>query len=173
MRGAGPASIAVCALTAALLCLSACGDGEGDGTAAGRGTGAEAERRGVADPGKPRCARPLRRFVAALDSLRGTVAVGVTYDTYLARVREVRARYQRVPAGRLAVGCLLAAAAPAERALNSYLAAANTWGDCLADTSCRVEAIEAKLQRAWNRASNLLSQAQLAAAIGGGERRAM
>jgi len=47
-----------------------------------------------------------------------------------------------------------------ERALNSYLVAANAWGECLATASCELEAVEPRLQRQWARASDLLGSVQ-------------
>jgi len=151
-------AIAVCALLAVPLCVSACGGG--DTTASGKEAGTQAKRGSGDASSSGSCGRQLRRFVSALDALRDAVVVGVTYDSYLAAVRDLKHRYDRVPVDELAVGCLLAVGAPAERALNAYVEAANAWGNCLADTSCRIESIEPKLRHEWDRASALLSEAQ-------------
>lgn len=152
------AAIAVCALPALALCVSACGGG--NTTASGKEASTQAKRgAGDASAGGS-CGTQLRRLVAPLDALRDAVVVGVTYDSYLAEVRDLKRRYDRVPVDKLAVGCLLAVGAPAERALNAYVEAANTWGNCLADAGCRIESIEPKLRRDWDRASALLSEAQ-------------
>lgn len=151
-------TIAVGALLAVAAPLAACGGS--DTTASGGESGARAKGGAASARSGERCDRRLRRFVGALDALRDAVAVGVTYDAYLAEVRSLRAGYDRVPVGKLAVGCLLAVGAPAERVLNLYGEAANTWGNCLADTACRIESIEPTLRRDWDRASALLSQAQ-------------
>lgn len=95
-----------------------------------------------------------------MESLNNTLAVGLGYDDYLGAVNHVRAAYAGVQADHLQIVCLGNVAGPAERALNVYIAAANTWGDCLATTSCDPESIEPELQHEWARASGLISSAQ-------------
>jgi hypothetical protein len=105
------------------------------------------------------CRRSLGEFLDAIESLTNTVAVGLDYDGYLSAVNRVRATYAEVEAERLSLLCLARAAGPAEAALNSYIAAANVWGECLAD-ACDLGEVEPKLQRQWARASSLLGKAQ-------------
>jgi hypothetical protein len=95
-----------------------------------------------------------------MDALRKKLAVGLSYEGYLHDVREARFVNDRIRADRLAIGCLTTVGTPAERALNRYIGAANTWGDCLAAASCDTESIEPRLQRSWARASDLLTEAQ-------------
>ncbi len=95
-----------------------------------------------------------------MDALREGLVVGMSYEEYLDELREVKIAYDGIQADRVPVGCLVAAGGPGERALNRYIDAANTWGDCLATASCRTESIEPKLQRGWALASDLLSAAQ-------------
>jgi hypothetical protein len=106
------------------------------------------------------CRSQLHGLLGSMDELRGKLAVGLSYGAYLHEVRAVQAAYDRVPAGRLELGCLVKVGAPAERALNRYIAAANTWGDCLTLASCDPESVEPKLQRKWALASARLSSAQ-------------
>lgn len=107
-----------------------------------------------------RCRFLLGDFLDSMESLNNTVAVGLDYDSYLGAVNNVRATYASVPAERLQLVCLAKVATPAEQALNTYIEAANAWGDCLATTSCDPESIEPKLQREWEKASDLLSAAR-------------
>jgi hypothetical protein len=95
-----------------------------------------------------------------MDELRGRLAVGLSYGVYLHEVKAAQAAYDRVPADSLELGCLVKVGTPAERALNLYLAAVNTWGDCLTSPSCDSESVEPKLQRKWALASDRLSSAQ-------------
>ncbi len=95
-----------------------------------------------------------------MDGLRSRLAVGLSYEEYLAEVRAVKAAHAGAPTGRLRFGCLTVAGAPAERALNEYIDAVNTWGDCLAVASCDPESVEPELQRTWQRAASQLSAAQ-------------
>jgi hypothetical protein len=163
MTRAVSVAIAVSALLGLALFLSACGGG--DTTATGMEAGAKVKGGVTAAPRGERCSAQLRRFVGTLDRLRDVVVVGVTYDAYLAGVRDVQRSYERMPAGKLGIGCLLTVGAPAERSMNLYVEAANTWGNCLADTSCRIASIEAELRRDWDRASTLLSAAQAGRAM--------
>lgn len=100
--------------------------------------------------------RTLGDFLDALESLRNSVAVGVSYETYLAALDGVRGSYAAIDADALPLVCLASAATPAEAALNAYVEAANEWGDCLAGASCDPAAIEPRLQRSWRRAGNLI-----------------
>lgn len=144
-------------LLLALATLSACGE---EGTATlNRSAPAAREERAV-PPRSARCEDQLGGFVDSLDALRDGLLAGLTYESYVAEVRDLRDVYGRVPVNRLAVGCLVAVGAPGERALNEYIEAANAWGDCLADASCAPESVEPKLQRGWKLASERLSAAQ-------------
>jgi hypothetical protein len=147
------------ALLGLALILSACG-GE-------RAASADKPESGVSDTvaEKPAsigrtCRRQLHGFLAAMDALRTDLARGLSYRDYLGEVRGVRAAYGRIPAGQLAVGCLLASGGPAERAFNFYIDAANTWGECLTTASCDTTVVEPALQRKWALASARLSLAQ-------------
>jgi hypothetical protein len=141
-----------------LVVFSGCGD---DGTAtANKGPLAQVEERVNAAQASPRCEGQLGELVDSLDTLRRRLAVGLTYDEYLGAVRGLRGVYRDVPVGRLAIGCLVAAGAPSERAFNAYIEAANVWGGCLATAGCETASVEPELQRGWELASDRLSEAQ-------------
>lgn len=147
------------ALLSTVAMLAACGN---ESTA---GSGGVAVAQGAAEPvtgstASHRCRSQLRPFLSSMDALRRNLVVGLTYEGYLDELREVRGAYDPIRAGRLAVGCLLAAAGPGERALNRYIDAANIWGDCLTTAACETESIEPGLRRRWTLASDLLSSAQ-------------
>jgi hypothetical protein len=76
------------------------------------------------------------------------------------RVRAIRDAYEAVPVKKLGASCLEGAAGDAEEALNQYLRAANTWGDCAGTAGCAASEIEGKLQRRWRNASKSLDQAK-------------
>jgi hypothetical protein len=105
------------------------------------------------------CGAQLGGLLRSMDTLRTRLAIGLTYESYLHRVNGLRATYDEVPVGRLSLNCL-STGAPAERALNEYIAAANLWGDCLATPGCDTGNVEPKLQRHWKIASRYLSRAQ-------------
>jgi hypothetical protein len=119
-----------------------------------------ARPRTQARAGQRQCRRSLGEFLDAMESLNNAVAVGLDYDGYLTMVNRVRATYAEVDADRLPLLCLTRAAAPAEAALNSFIAAANAWGECLAASSCDLAEVEPKLQWRWARAADELGEAQ-------------
>lgn len=153
-------AVTVSILLGLALTLSACGE---DGTTAADKPASTTE---AASPSPAHVAtagascRQLRPFVGSMASLRDDLARGLSYDDYLHEVQRVRAVYARIDAGKLSPGCLLASGGAAERALNLYIDATNTWGDCLATVSCNTRSIEPKLQRRWALAAHQLATAQ-------------
>lgn len=164
----GPAAITGVLLGLALI-LPGCGEeqtatagGESTGPSAARVTTSPAQRSAAATAGSAakRCGHLLSEFLDSLESLNNALAVGLSYDGYLGAVNGVRSTYASVEADRLPIGCLAKVASPAEQALNTYIAAANTWGACLATAGCDSAEVEPSLQRKWARASHFLSSAQ-------------
>jgi hypothetical protein len=171
-----PAAAAAPVVAAALL---AAGCGGGESTAAdppravgsnARGIEAAARRtaptpfgatpRAAADGSQARrCRAALGDFIDALESLANTVAVGVSYESYLSAVNHVRAAYAPIDPDDLPLLCLAEVATPAEGALNAYIEAANAWGVCLTGSSCDSGSIDPRLQRRWERAAGLLGSA--------------
>ncbi len=171
-----------CALLAALV-LAGCGGGDSDFTGAtltsqeggpfrssgphrGQKFGNDADpakqagddRRAV--PAGDLCQSQLGSFVGSMDGLRRRLAVGVTYDQYVAEVRGIRATYGKIPVERLQVDCLTAVATPGEKAFNRYIEAANDWGECVSEAGCGSEEVEPVLQRRWRIASHFLTEAK-------------
>jgi hypothetical protein len=109
-------------------------------------------------PGGP-CQTQLGSFVASMDSLRRRLAVGVTFDQYLAEVRGIRSTYKKIPIDRVELDCLSAVGTPSERAFNRYIEAADDWGECVSEAGCRSATVEPVLQRRWRIASHFLSEA--------------
>ncbi len=147
------------------LILPGCGE-EGTATAGGEAT-AERREPGAAIPrararkaapvaslAVRRCRHSLGEFLDSMESLGNTLAVGLSYEAYLAAIHRVRGTYAAVPADRLSLACLGRVAGPAEGALNLHIDAVNAWGDCLASSSCDPESVEPRLQREWERAAN-------------------
>ena len=141
------------------LTLFGCGGGDGSGerdviVRAAPSAHPEA-RRAVANG----CGPDLTRFIRSLDGLRDQLAVGLTYDQYLENVRQLQRAYRAIPVAAEPVRCVVGAGVPAERALNQQIEAANTWGDCLAE-SCDLSSVEPEIKRRWARASVLITNAQ-------------
>jgi hypothetical protein len=146
----------------AALALPACG-GSGSSsetTATGEARVIPAPRSGDATARDPSCGRQLGGFLDALDSLRHQLAVGLSYHPYAARVHSLKKAYKELPVDHLSIDCLVAAGTPSEKALNLYIEAANTWGECLSTAGCTSVSIESKLQQQWGVASHFLNKAQ-------------
>lgn len=105
------------------------------------------------------CQTQLGSFVASMDSLRRRLAVGLTYDQYVAEVRGIRSTYEKIPFDRVEIDCLSTVGTPAEQAFNRYIEAANDWGDCVSEAGCSSATVEPTLQRRWRIASHFLSGA--------------
>jgi hypothetical protein len=172
-----------CALLVALL-LAGCGSGGSDSTetptASSRdesrfqGSPRQGEEKSGNDaevntksrtavrhvPAGDLCQSQLGGFVGSMDGLRRRLAVGVTYDQYVAEVRGIRSTYGEIPIDRLQVDCLARVATPGEKAFNRYIEGANDWGDCVSEVGCGTTEIEPVLQRRWRIASHFLTEAK-------------
>jgi hypothetical protein len=146
----GPAVIAALLLALALIPP---GCGEEQTKAADRGANDQLAA-------ARQCRGSLGDLLDSMESLNNSLAVGLSYDNYLSAVNHVRATYAPIRANRLQLACLVQVANPAEQALNSYIEAANTWGNCLSTTSCNPESIEPKLQRKWTEAAGSVARAR-------------
>lgn len=153
-RLAGAISIAILALT-----LAACGGD--DPAAAEKGASAQRPTPAKASSTSRGCQNQLGGLVRSLNTLRRRLAFGLSYERYLYDVRKVKAAYDEVPVDELTIDCVISVATPSERALNHYIDAANTWGNCLATAGCQSTSVEPKLQRKWRQASASLSEADL------------
>lgn len=173
MPAAARLPLFACAVVGALL-LAGCGGGDESTTQAltikGRSDAkssqtpsrsaakGEGERRRA--PAGGSCQSRLGSFVGSMDGLRRRLAVGVTYDQYVAEVRGIRSTYGEIPIEKLQIGCLTLVATPGEKAFNRYIEGANEWGECVSRLGCATETIEPVLQRRWRIASHFLSEAR-------------
>lgn len=148
-----------CALAiAAALALSACGGGAA--TAESTATTRPRQEASIAARNHDRCPAKVTAFVDSLDRLRRQLAIGLSYEQYAAKIKALGTSYDRLPIDHLDIDCLTASGTPAERAFDKYIDATNAWGECLANASCTVAAVEPMLQRQWRVASGLLSKAR-------------
>jgi hypothetical protein len=149
---------------AAASALSACG-GSG-GSDAAKATAAQPAKNGAAyitgTPIDP-CQKQVGGFLKAMTKLRGNLEVGLSYEQYAAEIHGVRTAYAAIPVKRLTIACLAGAGTPGEKALDQYIDAANSWGECLAEASCKTVAIEPELQQKWRVASHFLAAAKVPA----------
>jgi hypothetical protein len=170
-----------CALLAALA-LAGCG-GDSDSTGAALTSQEDGRFQDSPSPGKEKsgndlgsaaksgkaehhipagglCQSQLGSFVGSMDGLRRRLAVGLTYDQYVAEVQGIRSTYGKIPIERLQIDCLAAVATPGEKAFNRYIEAANDWGECVSEAGCGSVEIEPVLQRRWRIASHYLTEAK-------------
>jgi hypothetical protein len=112
------------------------------------------------------CGPQLTGFLEALEHLRRNLAIGVSYEQYVAELGTVRRTYEQVPVAELDLACVSGPARSAERSFDGYLAAANTWGDCVSDPECATAELEPKLQHKWRAAAAQLAAAQRAVPSG-------
>lgn len=172
MLAAARLLLVVCAVSGAFL-LAGCGGGAGSGTPesttiasrpadTGQTADGAATQKGirVPVPGGDLCQSQLGSFVGSMDGLRRRLAVGVTYDQYVAEVRGIRSTYGEIPIEQLRIDCLTLVATPGEKAFNRYIEGANDWGECVSELGCGTASIEPVLQRRWRIASHFLSEAR-------------
>jgi hypothetical protein len=168
---AARSQLAGCALLVALA-LAGCGSGESDhvdtaaatvashpGTTVTKAHAPDRAKKQEKAPAAGPCQVQLGSFVASMDSLRRRLAVGLTFEQYLAEVRGIRSTYRKIPIGRVEIDCLAAVGTPAEKAFNRYIEAVNDWGECVSESGCSSETVEPVLQRRWRIASHFLSEA--------------
>jgi hypothetical protein len=163
----------ICAIVGALL-LAGCGGGD-EGTTQELTIKSRSDVKPAGKPAQPAtkgkdgqrrapagnlCQSQLGSFVGSMDGLRRRLAVGVTYDQYVAEVRGIRSTYGEIPIEKLQIDCLTLVATPSEKAFNRYIEGANDWGECVSELGCGTETIEPVLQRRWRIASRLLGEAQ-------------
>jgi hypothetical protein len=169
-RSAPRIAAAYLAAAGLALALASCGGGsssasaqdqrETQSTPTGKSPAEVAEQRPRPAAAASRCETQLGPFLEAMDRLRRNLLVGLSYEQYVAEMKALRGAYGAIPTDRVALGCLRAAGTPGERGLNEYIAASNTWTDCVEVPGCEAASIEAELQGQWRVASGYLSKAQ-------------
>lgn len=168
-RSALRSATALLAAAALALAPASCGGGSPaasakpgtDGGAPAAKTPAElARQRPRPATAGARCQAQVGEFLAAMDTLRKRLLVGLSYEQYVEQMGAIRRSYGAIPTDRVSLGCLRAAGTPGERGLNEYIAAANTWTDCVEVPGCEAASIEGQLQDQWRVASRYLAKAQ-------------
>lgn len=164
---AGPwLSAAGCAALASLaIALPGCGGSspaaeQTSASPAGRVAPAREDSRPNGPDASSSCPTELSRFAASLRRLRRHLVAGLTYDQYFAAVKALRSEYAAIPVDAVPPSCLLAIGTPSEKAFDTYIEAANRWGDCLSEPGCDAGDVEAPLQAEWHLASRQLDAAR-------------
>jgi hypothetical protein len=104
------------------------------------------------------CNSQIGDVVSALNDLDGRLNVGLTYDKYSASLSNASAAYNTIVVKDLSQACL-SAGAPAESALNAYIAAHDIWKDCIDDIYCAMSSVRPKMQDKWSVAAREVKQA--------------
>jgi hypothetical protein len=156
------------AATVTVLALASCGGGGTSSNTEKIAAKPASTKVAKAKPEKARpetgdCQKQLGEFLARMTDLRQSLLAGLSYSEYVVRVQAIRDAYDAVPVKKLDGSCLAGPASDAEDALNQYLRAANTWGECAGTAGCAASEIEGKLQRRWRIASKSLDQAKQSA----------
>ncbi len=124
------------------------------------GANGEPASRGMPASPTAACSAHLTGFLDQLEHLRRSLVVGVSYEQYVSELGTVRRSYEQVPVGKLDLACVSGPANSAEQSFDAYLAAANTWGDCVSESGCETSALEPKLRRKWQIAAKRLKEAE-------------
>ena len=155
------------AALALALALTACGSQapaapEPTTETTARSAPGESFSSGEPAPASTPCAPQLGGFVEALEHLRRSLVIGVSYEQYVSELGTVRESYQQIPVAELDLACVSGPATSAEESFDGYLAAANAWGDCVSESGCETASLEPKLQHKWRVAAKQLREAQAA-----------
>jgi hypothetical protein len=105
------------------------------------------------------CLREVGPILRRLEALEGQLAVSITYQEYRRMLGRVSSAHSGVNVRALDLPCLSRAAVPAEKALNDYIKAENTWSNCIDDFDCDIDSIDPRLQRNWAAATRRTSRA--------------
>jgi hypothetical protein len=106
------------------------------------------------------CQSQVGPLLTAEQDLEGRLnAVGLSYNDYGNKVGDVSVAYNTIPFKELSPQCLTQVGVHAEKAMNSYVKAGQTWTDCFDDFSCDDDSIDPDLQLDWFEASAQIKQA--------------
>lgn len=112
----------------------------------------------VLRPSAQRCPKDLVALVNSLNDLDARLTVGLTYNTYAARLTLVSIAYNNVDVNKQSASCTRYAGVTAERAFNYHLKAKAAWNACIEAQTCdRADPI---LQRHWKNAHDNLERAK-------------
>lgn len=110
------------------------------------------------------CSSTFKPFLTSLKNLDTDLDVGLAFSAYSSEVTGANRKHAAAVnhVGDVTPSCLSNVGVPAENALNAYIAAYNTWNDCIGNLSCSNSSITPKLQADWAKADGLITKAQRA-----------
>jgi hypothetical protein len=77
------------------------------------------------------CPHQLVNLVNSLSEIDGQMDIGLTFAQYKSHLATTHVAYARVAWNSMPYTCLTSAGVPAERAMNEYTAAYNSWAQCV------------------------------------------
>lgn len=164
------------AVLASLLALGACGpNAEEEAVASEATASAEAEKereqaeKEAAEERERRaeeCTEDVAQLASALDELNSRIQVGLSYSDYTTEVGDVMVAYNRTDIDKISADrwCLGEVAVPLENAFQHFDKAMEVWKKCVGDWDCSIKdkAVDAKMQKHWQRAGTYLEEADAA-----------
>ena len=111
------------------------------------------------------CPPQYRAFVNALTVIDGRLSLGVTHASYEDFLAKAQIAYNQTPFKSAPITCVALIGVPAERALNDYIKANNSWAACLsrvalsARSNCQSGPGYGSRQVYWRDASKNISKA--------------
>ena len=124
----------------------------------------EAERQELIGETGELCDELVSDFREKLEDLNSRLGVGIKPDDYSNRVGDIRVAYDKVEWDDTPnVYCLQKVGVPLETAMNDFVKAGATWGDCISDFDCDVEKDKLPgMQKKWTHAGKMIEKSNAA-----------
>jgi hypothetical protein len=111
------------------------------------------------------CPPQYRAFVNALTVIDGRLTIGLNHASYANYLAKAQIAYNQTPFKSAPISCVALIGVPAERALNDYVKANNSWAACLSrvalstKTNCQSGPGYASRRFYWSDASKNITKA--------------
>jgi hypothetical protein len=106
------------------------------------------------------CVDEMSPILEDLSTLDARLDVGLDLDEYSDLLGAASVSYDAMDIDAPEPDCISDVGVPLENALNKYIEIASTWNDCIwEDTYCSMDNIDAEMQLAWLKSSQLIDKA--------------
>lgn len=106
-----------------------------------------------------KCPHSMSILVDRLTEIDTELEGGTSYLNYNSILVAAKAAYNRIPIPQLKADCVIQVGVSAEKALNKYVAARNTWHRCIAaGANCKRAVYNGPIQRFWKDAHRYLQK---------------
>jgi hypothetical protein len=113
-----------------------------------------------ATPHAARCPHSVSILLDRLTAIDTELEGGMSFLKYKSLGVSAKAAYNRIPIPQLKADCLFDVGIPAEKAMNKFIAAQNTWRKCIvANANCKLALYNGPMQRFWTDAHRYLQKA--------------